>query len=92
MCKDKTDKLHEEEKSFSSDPCKGDDCPCKDKEIVGLPTEDENNPIIHPSAPHLQKVMPTIRKDDGTKLGRNDRCPCNSGKKFKHCCWDLINQ
>lgn len=20
------------------------------------------------------------------KLGRNDPCPCNSGKKFKHCC------
>lgn len=22
----------------------------------------------------------------GTKTGRNDRCPCGSGKKFKHCC------
>ena len=21
----------------------------------------------------------------GTKVGRNDRCPCGSGKKFKHC-------
>ena len=20
------------------------------------------------------------------KKGRNDRCPCNSGKKYKHCC------
>ena len=20
------------------------------------------------------------------KVGRNDRCPCGSGKKFKHCC------
>tara|TARA_A100001015_G_scaffold312825_1_gene418757 strand:+ start:80 stop:199 length:120 start_codon:yes stop_codon:yes gene_type:complete len=19
------------------------------------------------------------------KVGRNDKCPCNSGKKFKHC-------
>ena len=21
------------------------------------------------------------------KIGRNDKCPCNSGKKFKRCCW-----
>lgn len=20
------------------------------------------------------------------KIGRNDSCPCNSGKKYKHCC------
>ena len=23
------------------------------------------------------------------KIGRNERCPCSSGKKFKHCCIDL---
>ena len=22
-----------------------------------------------------------------TKAGRNDPCPCGSGKKYKHCCW-----
>jgi len=22
----------------------------------------------------------------GVKIGRNDACPCGSGKKFKHCC------
>lgn len=21
-------------------------------------------------------------------LGRNDACPCGSGKKYKNCCWD----
>ena len=20
------------------------------------------------------------------KIGRNDKCPCNSGKKYKYCC------
>ena len=25
----------------------------------------------------------------GRKVGRNDRCPCGSGKKYKHCCIDL---
>ena len=23
------------------------------------------------------------------KIGRNDPCPCGSGKKFKHCCIDV---
>lgn len=31
-----------------------------------------------------QKSSTTIVK--GAKVGRNDPCPCGSGKKFKHCC------
>ena len=23
------------------------------------------------------------------KIGRNDKCPCGSGKKFKHCCGSI---
>jgi hypothetical protein len=23
----------------------------------------------------------------GPKVGRNDKCPCGSGKKYKKCCW-----
>lgn len=34
---------------------------------------------------HTQKV----RKFD--KVGRNDPCPCGSGKKFKNCCIDKKN-
>jgi len=26
------------------------------------------------------------RKMSGKKIGRNDPCPCGSGKKYKHCC------
>lgn len=26
------------------------------------------------------------RGEDGLKVGRNDQCPCGSGKKFKKCC------
>lgn len=22
------------------------------------------------------------------QIGRNGKCPCGSGLKFKHCCWD----
>ncbi|MFC1895519.1 YchJ family protein [Thermodesulfobacteriota bacterium] len=24
---------------------------------------------------------------EGPKIGRNDPCPCGSGKKYKKCCW-----
>ena len=23
---------------------------------------------------------------DNKKIGRNEKCPCGSGKKYKHCC------
>jgi hypothetical protein len=31
------------------------------------------------------KVKPIVRA--GSKLGRNDPCPCGSGKKYKKCCF-----
>ncbi|MFZ1092787.1 MAG: UPF0149 family protein [Xanthobacteraceae bacterium] len=40
-----------------------------------------------------QRLMPGLSMGDSTtyrrgapKVGRNDPCPCGSGKKFKHCC------
>lgn len=30
--------------------------------------------------------MPTV----SNKVGRNDLCPCGSGKKYKKCCIDLV--
>jgi uncharacterized protein len=26
----------------------------------------------------------------GQKVGRNEQCPCGSGKKFKHCCGKIV--
>jgi preprotein translocase subunit SecA len=31
-----------------------------------------------------KKVVVTVRKSE--KIGRNDPCPCGSGKKYKFCC------
>jgi hypothetical protein len=48
------------------------------------PTELTNHPtpeIVHNSAQSAQ-----ITKTNPTKTGRNDPCPCHSGRKFKHCC------
>jgi preprotein translocase subunit SecA len=30
-----------------------------------------------------KKQQPTVRH--AQKVGRNDPCPCGSGKKYKHC-------
>ena len=36
------------------------------------------------SAAEAQKKAPLTA--DGKKVGRNDPCPCGSGKKYKQCC------
>ncbi|MDX1643860.1 MAG: preprotein translocase subunit SecA, partial [Thermoanaerobaculia bacterium] len=36
------------------------------------------------TAPTPQKPQTVVRK--GEKIGRNDPCPCGSGKKYKKCC------
>ncbi len=35
-----------------------------------------------------QKKSNTVVKDK--KIGRNDPCPCGSGKKYKHCCANKV--
>lgn len=34
----------------------------------------------------LVRSGPAPIKSAGPKIGRNDPCPCGSGKKYKHCC------
>ena len=43
-----------------------------------------NNP--HPSPRSLITSSAKPAKREGPKVGRNDACPCKSGKKFKRCC------
>jgi SEC-C motif-containing protein len=31
-------------------------------------------------------IVPTTIVRSAPKVGRNDPCPCGSGKKYKHCC------
>jgi preprotein translocase subunit SecA len=33
----------------------------------------------------------SVRKDAAQKVGRNDPCPCGSGKKYKNCCGSASN-
>ncbi|MBN1334288.1 MAG: preprotein translocase subunit SecA [Synergistales bacterium] len=48
---------------------------------------------FHPSLPGLTSgnsekadQLPAQQVRKGKKIGRNDPCPCGSGKKYKHCC------
>lgn len=38
--------------------------------------------LSEPTPQQLKRIPP--------KVGRNDPCPCNSGKKFKKCCLNYI--
>ena len=35
--------------------------------------------------PEREIKQETVRREE-PKVGRNDPCPCGSGKKYKHCC------
>ncbi len=35
---------------------------------------------------HALEARGAVAGDAGRAVGRNDPCPCGSGKKFKHCC------
>lgn len=49
----------------------------KSKRIkAGLPGEDED-----PLPPPVEPI-----KSEKSEVGRNDPCPCGSGKKYKKCC------
>lgn len=52
-----------------------------------------NNPSLldfanNPESP----IYPPLRGQEPIKVsktpGRNEKCPCGSGKKYKHCCID----
>src|SRR5688572_10140446 len=49
------------------------------------PKPDDSKPsdVVSQAAEDLSKQKP-VRS--GPKVGRNDPCPCGSGKKYKHCC------
>ncbi|MGD9108684.1 MAG: preprotein translocase subunit SecA [Gammaproteobacteria bacterium] len=48
------------------------------------PSDQAQNEAEPVSGPRI-----TTFKREGKKIGRNDPCPCGSGKKYKHCCGKL---
>ena len=53
-----------------------------DEEAVMSGGQDVPAGAVVPEREHKQQ---TVRRD-APKVGRNDPCPCGSGKKYKHCC------
>jgi len=46
----------------------------------------QKEPNVTTNEPEMQKLQP---RSVGEKIGRNDPCPCGSGKKYKKCCGKL---
>ena len=55
--------------------------------------------LVHNSAqsipPSLETAEPVHNSAEpfrrmAAKVGRNDACPCGSGRKFKYCCLDKV--
>ena len=51
----------------------------------------EHDPVIEKLLAE-DRDQPRIAKlpRGASKPGRNDKCPCGSGEKFKHCCIDSM--
>ena len=49
------------------------------------PGQPKPSDIVSQAAADLNKPRPKPVRS-GPKVGRNDPCPCGSGKKFKICC------
>ena len=43
------------------------------------------NIVVSPREEKIQDKKQIFEKDEFQKVGRNEKCPCGSGKKFKHC-------
>jgi len=55
----------------------------REEEVAQLQREQEDQPMYYGSGESSSR-RPVTRKDK--KVGRNDPCPCGSGKKYKKCC------
>ncbi|WP_448384421.1 preprotein translocase subunit SecA [Desulfosoma sp.] len=55
----------------------------REEEVQELRREQERQPISYGPAGGQRAPQP-VKKDK--KVGRNDPCPCGSGKKYKKCC------
>ena len=43
------------------------------------------NIVVSPIEKKIEDKKQIVEKDEFQKVGRNEKCPCGSGKKFKHC-------
>jgi len=46
----------------------------------------EKTAVEQHSHKNVDLVHEKAKNEEGEKVGRNDLCPCGSGKKYKKCC------
>jgi len=56
----------------------------REEQVQDLRREQEDQPMYYGPADGGSSRPKTVKKD--RKVGRNDPCPCGSGKKYKKCC------
>ncbi len=54
------------------------------EEIKRIQVANPTNASLEGETKFVKKVF--VKKAAATKIGRNDPCPCGSGKKYKNCC------
>ena len=60
--------------------------PRKREQVMNIKIVDAiTNMFTNAAGEDTPKRKPVILKND-QKVGRNDPCPCGSGKKYKNCC------
>ena len=52
----------------------------------GQPPAETSTETAEAAPPKPRLMLPSMLKKEAPKAGRNDPCPCGSGKKFKNCC------
>jgi preprotein translocase subunit SecA len=57
--------------------------PAAGEDQSGPAAKNKASDIVSEAAEAVEKAKP-VRS--GPKVGRNDPCPCKSGKKYKQCC------
>ena len=53
-------------------------------ELSGIPLKDL--PRLRTRAEQLRHDRVSKARKEKRKIGRNEQCPCGSGKKYKNCC------
>jgi uncharacterized protein YecA (UPF0149 family) len=63
--------------------------PAPGEEVVFAPdptsTDNSRSPSAVNARDQAEVQRPTVLQSDFDRVGRNDPCPCGSGKKFKFC-------
>jgi preprotein translocase subunit SecA len=65
----------------SPQPARTPTVPAPHREAFPAPSAADNEG----NGEEMQLVIPSVRRES-PKVGRNDPCPCGSGKKYKNCC------